>query len=423
MYARPDYLQKTVQFFLLLVVVALAALAARGEEIATLPVELGGSEKFVPGGERFYSGATLELRGEVSLIGEEVKLKQVCRWSDADKAAFEPLAELVLFRLSRQSPYRTLTVKELRDTLRDAGANLAVLRFAGATQCTVARTDVKFDERTALEEWVANKENATAKPALISDQPATQPAQPRGGVASATPSSTTTTTTSPPVPEEKTFKTLKDLILAETAERLGLPVSQLQFTFSPADNKVLNLSEPHFAFDVKSPRMKNLGEQTWEVTILAGDASQKASLTGVVKAWQSQLVVNKPLGYRQVIREGDLIDRRTLVDQVAEDPLVTREQVVGQMAGRDLKSGTVLTARLIEPTILVRTGELVTVVLTQGAIRAKSVARSMEQGTMGQTIRVKNEVTGNQFDVVITGPQAAKLPSSAPGDSTAAGSL
>jgi flagella basal body P-ring formation protein FlgA len=414
MYARPHYLQKTIQTFLLLTVVAIATLAAAGEEIATLPVELGGSEKFVPGGARFYGGATLEMRGEVTLIGEEVKLKQVCRWSDADKAAFEPLAELVVMRLSRRSPYRTLTVKELRDTLHDAGANLAVVRFAGATQCTVARTDVKFDERTALEEWVANKEIAVAKPALIVENPATRPVRKvEDKVAEATPPNNAI--------EEKTAKTLKDLIVAETAERLNLPAAQLQFTFNPADAKVLNLSEPHFAFNVKSPRVKNLGEQTWEVTILAGDSAQKASVSGTVKAWQSQLVVNKPLGYRQVIRDTDLIDRRTLVDQLPEDPIVTREQVVGQMAGRELKSGSVLTARLIEPTILVRSGELVTVMLTQGAVRAKSVARSMEQGTMGQTIRVKNEVTQNQFDVVITGPQTAKLPSSAPGDRADAG--
>jgi hypothetical protein len=38
----------------------------------------------------------------------------------------------------------------------------------------------------------------------------------------------------------------------------------------------------------------------------------------------------------------------------------------------------------------------------------------MEQGTFGQSIRVKNEVTGNVFDVVITGPQAAKLATSGP---------
>ena len=84
----------------------------------------------------------------------------------------------------------------------------------------------------------------------------------------------------------------------------------------------------------------------------------------------------------------------------------------GQMSGRDLKSGTILTARLIDPTILVKSGQLVSITLTQGAISAKSVARATEQGTIGQTIRVKNEVTNNTFDVVVTGPQTAKLPPS-----------
>ena len=76
--------------------------------------------------------------------------------------------------------------------------NLAVVRFAGAVTCTVARTDVRFDERTALEEVVSNKESATAKPALI-ETPATAAARagppplplpplPRGGgEAAATP--------------------------------------------------------------------------------------------------------------------------------------------------------------------------------------------------------------------------------------------
>jgi hypothetical protein len=42
------------------------------------------------------------------------------------------------------------------------------------------------------------------------------------------------------------------------------------------------------------------------------------------------------------------------------------------------------------------------------------VAKSLEQGTLGQVIRVKNEVTGNMFDVVVTGPQTAKLPAQGP---------
>src|SRR4051812_13386639 len=155
------YIRKTIQLMVWLTVLAWATQVlfsswARGDEpmFAQVPVELGGSEKFVPGGERFYSGATLELLPEATVVGEEVKLKQVCRWAESDKAAFEPIADLVLLRLAKGAPYRTLSIKEMRDTLHDAGINLAVVRFAGATTCTVARSDVKFDERTALEQWV-----------------------------------------------------------------------------------------------------------------------------------------------------------------------------------------------------------------------------------------------------------------------------
>src|SRR5689334_1567006 len=101
MYPTPNYIRKTVHLMVWLTILAWATQLlftswARGAEeppaaqFAQVPVELGGSEKFVPGGERFAGGATLELKGEVTLIGEEVKLKQVCRWPDADKAAFEP---------------------------------------------------------------------------------------------------------------------------------------------------------------------------------------------------------------------------------------------------------------------------------------------------------------------------------------------
>lgn len=432
----PAHIRKTVHLMVWLTILAWAtqvlyAQWARGEEpalqepkqLAQVPVELGGDEKWVPGGERFGAGATLEVRGEISVIGEEVKLRQVARWADSDKAAFDPIADLVLFRLPRKSPYRTITVKELRDTLHDAGVNLAVLRFAGATSCTVARTDVKFDERTALEEWVASRDAATTKPALIQnpttrpvlvEKPSANEATP-AGYARGAQAIATASVTPKAIDEPKAFKTLKDYVIAEASSRLNLPADQLQLHFNPADEKLLNLTEPHFQFNVATPRNRNLGEVTWEITVVANGERQKALLTAELKAWQNQLVVNKPMGYRQVIRDSDVIDRRTLVDRLSDDPLVTREQVVGQMAGRELKSGTVLTARLIEPTILVKSGQLVSVTLTQGAIRAKSVARATEQGTIGQTIRVKNEVTGNMFDVVVTGPQTAKLPATGPG--------
>lgn len=409
------YIRKTIQLMVWLTVLAWAtqilfASWARGDDVvlAQVPVEQGGSEKFVPGGERFYSGATLELKAEATVIGEEVKLKQVCRWADSDKAAFEPIADLVLLRLPKGAPYRTLSVKEMRDTLHDAGVNLAVLRFAGATTCTVARSDVRFDEKSALDQWIAAKDSVTTKPALI-EEPSTRPVK-HPVIEVAQP------VEKPKVAEQKEYKSLRDYLVGEVSERLAMSPEALQFHFSPADEKVLNLSEPQFGFTVKTPWNRNLGDVTWEVTILAGGKSQKTSITATVKAWQNQLVINRPLEFKQQINADDLIERRTLVDHLSEDPVVTREQVVGQTAGRDLKSGTVLTARLIDPTILVKRGQVVSILITQGTIRAKTVAIATEQGIMGQTIRVKNEATNNVFDVVVTGPQTAKLPAGAVAD-------
>jgi flagella basal body P-ring formation protein FlgA len=414
MYAS-GHIRRTIRLAVLLALLAAAAHLlqpswVRGDE----PIV----ERFVPSEARLYSGATLELRPEVSVIGEEVRLKSVCRWADSDKAAFDPIGELVLFRLSKAGPFRTLTVKELRQTLHEAGVNLAVVRLAGATSCTVARTDVKYDERTALEQWIAERESGATKPALI-EGPSTQPS--KTSVTEAIgprEAQTAGAQTARAVEEPKSFKTLRECVVGEISSRLNLPVEQLQLRFNPADQKVLNLSEPHFKFNVATPRNKNLGDVTWDVTIVAEgvegrQGAQKATVTANVKAWQNQVLVHKPLAARQLIRAEDLVDRRSLVDRLPEDTLVTREQVVGQMAGRELKSGTLLTARLVEASILVKSGQLVSVMLTQGTIQAKTVAKAMEQGTMGQTIRVKNEVTGNIFDVVVTGPQTAKLPAAA----------
>ena len=65
--------------------------------------------------------------------------------------------------------------------------------------------------------------------------------------------------------------------------------------------------------------------------------------------------------------------------------------------------------RLVEAPILIRPGQMVTVLMTQGGFSAKAVLKATEQGALGQTVRVRNETTGTQLDVVVTGEQTAKM--------------
>jgi flagella basal body P-ring formation protein FlgA len=112
---------------------------------------------------------------------------------------------------------------------------------------------------------------------------------------------------------------------------------------------------------------------------------------------------------RQVIQDTDVTSRRVLVDQLPEATLVSRDQVVGQMASHDLKPGSVVTAQAVEAVPLAKANQYITVTLERGGIRVKGVAKALEGGCYGQTIRVKNEATKDVYQVVLTGPQEGSI--------------
>src|SRR5687767_8009965 len=115
---RPLPLRKQVQLLLALTILAWAtqtlfAQWARGAEVEAAP------SAFVPR-EGAATGATIELRGEARVYGAEVKLKQVCRWSDNDAAMFAPVGDIVLAKLETRRPYKVIEAREVRQFLADA---------------------------------------------------------------------------------------------------------------------------------------------------------------------------------------------------------------------------------------------------------------------------------------------------------------
>ena len=407
MNGRPLSMRKKVQLMVALTILAWATQTLLhqwgfGAGIAAQEKSPQASEKFVPGKARFAAGATLELRAEATVLGAEVKLKQVCRWSSSDDAVFAPLAELVLVRLEEGKAFGPVTLEQVRSTLHDAGVNLAVVRFAGPTSCTVARSDVEADEQAALLEW-ANAKQAAAKaptPPIAAAEPA---ARPDAAPAAADP------------PSEDSSKTLRELLVHDLSVRLRVPAADLHLSFNPKDDAALRLAGPQFRFDIQPRRMRNLGSVAWDVQIVtqggggAAKRSQKMTVAATARAWQRQVVLAKPLAFKQTIRESDVTERRVLVDTLDDETLLNLRQVVAQQAARELRPGVVMTAKTVQPVPLARTGQFVTVLLSRGGVTVKTVARAMEEGSYGQTIKVKNEATKDVFEVVLTGPQEATL--------------
>lgn len=363
MNGRPISTRSTVQFVLVLTILAWATqtLFSQWGYGLEQPLSAGAPqplspEKFIPGTARFAAGAAIEFRADAMINGTEVKLRQLCRWSDRDAAIFAPIADLVVLRLTPHVPFRSVSVEEIKSILHDAGVNLAAINFAGAVSCTVGRGDVKFDEGAALEQWIATRQDRVKPVQLEAVQlDAIQSDASPPMTADASPASESIS-----VPPAGPFHTLGEALTADLANRLRLSPKSLQMTFNPKDEAVLNLSEPNFRFTIEPRRVRNLGAVAWDVLIVTESGSQKVFISAAASAWQDQLIIAKPLEPRQIIREEDLIDRRELVDHLEDQSPLKRTQVIGQQATRDLKPGMALTAQMIEAVMHDKTEEFIT---------------------------------------------------------------
>jgi flagella basal body P-ring formation protein FlgA len=355
--------------------------------------ELVSEEKFVPAAG---AGGSLEIKAEATIFGAEVKLKQICRWSDADRLAFEPVADLVVMRLEAGKAYRTIGIDELKDVLSGAGVNMSGVRISGATTCTVARTDVKVDEGKALKEWAEAKADVSPRTQVAPVELEAQPAAAK--------------TPAPQVLDDARTRTLKEILMADLAARIALPAESLQVSWKGSDEKLLAMSEAQFGFEVSATnRVARLGNVGWEVIVKKDGTEKKLNIVGTARAWRQQVVTTKPIAFKQVIREEDIEEKRMLVDRLEEAPLLGRQQVVGQQAAVELKPGAVLMARNVEAVPLVRTGQLVSVTVAQGGIQVKTQARALESGAYGQNIRVRNDATKDVYEVTMTGPQTGLM--------------
>jgi flagella basal body P-ring formation protein FlgA len=369
--------------------------------VQVAPVADAGMELFVPR-NRITAIGMLELRHDAVVTGPQVKLREICRWSEDQSASFLPIADLVIDKLDSQRPKKIL-LTSLRQTLQDAGVDQGLIQFTGSTSCLVSaadsETNTPADDRTALNQWIDQSTKKAGEPV----------AAPTSNLPSAKLAADPATVIGSEVNSSDSFHTLRDLLLTDLSQRLNLPVDQMQMTVDPKDANLMNLSEPTFHFELEPQRVRDLGRVSWDVSILTGRSTQKVTISGEARAWEAQLIVARPASAKQVLRDEDVTERRALIDHIDDDPVLTRAQIVGQEASRDLRPGTVMTSRMVESVPLAKVGQYVSVKLTHGGIQVQTVAKAMEAGCFGQTIKVRNEETNAVFAVTLTGPQTGVM--------------
>lgn len=117
----------------------------------------------------------------------------------------------------------------------------------------------------------------------------------------------------------------------------------------------------------------------------------------------------------EIIRESDLDTRQLRKEQISRNALSAPEQIIGKSARHTLSDGKPLTsADIRQPQMVSRGGMVIMHYRTPNMlITAHGTAR--ENGTKGDTVRVRNANSGKIVEAVVTGPDTvAVMPLTAP---------
>ncbi|HIJ64220.1 MAG TPA: flagellar basal body P-ring formation protein FlgA [Rhodospirillaceae bacterium] len=116
------------------------------------------------------------------------------------------------------------------------------------------------------------------------------------------------------------------------------------------------------------------------------------------------------------VNRGDVIDAHALTwsrvreVSVRRDFLTNAEAIVGMVAHQPLKSGQMVSMNDVEKQLAVAKGAMVTLVLKVGSMSLTSQGRAVEQGSVGDTIRITNTRSNMTVEGKIEGLNLVSVP-------------
>jgi flagella basal body P-ring formation protein FlgA len=209
-----------------------------------------------------------------------------------------------------------------------------------------------------------------------------------------------------------------EAVIAELRQELGnrLPGGRSELTLDNTDLHLLVPAGPVPAilidamnFDARSGRV------TAYVTATAGDVTtERVRVTGRVRRMLEMPVLNRLVAPGEMIAAQDVETITLPADRLNQSFVVGIADLVGKTPKRSLRPGEPIRPSDVQTPIVIRRGELVTIVFQSATLLLTAQAKALEDGTQGQAIRVSNTRSGKTLDATVNGPGTVILATVSP---------
>lgn len=119
------------------------------------------------------------------------------------------------------------------------------------------------------------------------------------------------------------------------------------------------------------------------------------------------VVAQRAIRADSTISESDITVERRKVGLIKIAP--NKSEVIGKRATKFIASGTILTPDLLSEPILIKRGDIVTMVFESKTLRITAEGKALESGSLGQLIKVINTTSMKELTAKVVGERTVEL--------------
>lgn len=146
-----------------------------------------------------------------------------------------------------------------------------------------------------------------------------------------------------------------------------------------------------------------LGRLSYQLS--CADANQNWQGRAVVQAkvWLNLVVASRTLERDEIIEPSMLRLAKTEVSQVRHGLEFNPQTLVGLSVRRRITAGQIVGRHLLSQHFLISNGAIVTITVNLDGFNASTQGTAMENGQLGQRIKVRNNSSGMTIEAIVTG--------------------
>lgn len=300
--------------------------------------------------------------------GADVILNDVARVEGDGASA---LGAVVLATFEQDQESTTITLTTLRAKLDGVGVNWGRVTLGGFASCTVHR------------------KATDAPPIVVASEPAVA-VNPVCDV------------------DLNSALTLREKITQDIERLTGADRHDLRITFTDSDERDLASTKPGVRFETQPSSKSGLGRVPIVVRCYDGTTRVRTfNLAPHVERRFLALVAGVNIDRGQPTSPSDAEVREVYTDDVRGTPLTDPNDLVGRVATSSIKAGQLLFSNDAQTPVAIRRGDKLRVRTFVGSLVIAVDARALEDGQVGQVIRVQNAQSRTELAVKVTGSSEA----------------